>query len=225
MITRRHLLGSLLVPAVMASDSVVAAVCRRTPAQDEGPFYPKKDRMRDADLTRWSANGAEAKGEVIEIYGTVMGTDCQPIWGATVEIWQASESGRYNHSGDKNPLPLDPDFQYWGRNQTNVAGEYSFRTIIPGYYPLNPSLVGQVPTAARQFRPPHIHFRVRATGYLALTTQLYFDPQSRSDQNWIDVVTKLNRWENVDPDLTVLFSPDTSGLKNGTFDIVLSPQS
>src|SRR5690606_27978102 len=103
-------------------------------------------------------------------------------------------------------LELDPDFQYWGRSTTNALGEYDFKTIIPGHYPLDPRLTGRRPSGPRQFRPPHIHFKVHARGYLSLTTQMYFDPKSYDDFEESKLVGDLNRWENVDPDLTVLFS-------------------
>lgn len=126
-----------------------------------------------------------------------------------------------NHSGDPNTkLALDPDFQYWVRTTTDATGNYSFKTVIPGYYPLDPRFQGQAPAGPRQFRPPHIHFKVHARGFMSLTTQMYFNPKSYDDANEAKIVADLNRWENVDGDLMVEFA-GPSGAKAGVFDIVL----
>ncbi len=221
-ISRRRLLrNSLTALGLTTGAKAIAAVCGPTHAQGEGPYYPERDRNRDNDLTRMQASDPVATGTVIILKGQILDVDCKPIPGALVEIWQAAESGRYNHSGDANvKLKLDPKFQYWGRTTVGKNGEYEFTTIIPGHYPLDPRFTGMEPTGPRQFRPPHIHAKVHARGFLSLTTQLYFDPKSYDDADLAKTVSNLNRWENVDPDLTVLFS-EVGGIKTGKFDIVL----
>ncbi len=220
-ISRRELMSKALAGlSVVSSTGVVAAVCGPTHRQGEGPYYPEKDLNRDSDLTALKPGGKKAQGEVILIQGQVLDVACKPLDGALVEIWQAAASGRYNHSDDKNKLPLDPDFQYWGRVKTDKDGKYSFLTIIPGHYPLDPRLVGTTPSGPRQFRPPHVHFKVRKPGFLSLTTQMYFDPKSYDDGDLSKTVADLNRWESVDTDLMVLFS-SVGGVKTGTFDLVL----
>jgi protocatechuate 3,4-dioxygenase, beta subunit len=220
--SRRALLGQALgFLGAVSGGKAMAAVCGPTHRQGEGPYYPEKDRNRDNDLTQIRKGDRQAKGEVIYLSGQVMGTDCKPLPGVMVEIWQAAASGKYNHSGDANRLAADPDFQYWGRSTTGPDGRYAFRTIIPGHYPLKPSLVGVAPTGPGQYRPPHIHFKVHAPrGYLSLTTQMYFDPKSYDDADVAKTVSDLNRWEGVDGDLMVRFA-EAGGLKSGTFDIVL----
>jgi protocatechuate 3,4-dioxygenase, beta subunit len=219
-ISRRNLIAQLIgTAAATAGMRSIAAVCSVTPAQGQGPFYPERDRNRDNDLRRFRKD--PALGESITLEGQVTGEDCRPVEGAVVEIWQAAASGRYNHSGDRNQLKLDPNFQYWGQFKTGSDGRYRFLTIIPGHYPLDPNLVGQKPSGPGQFRPPHIHLKVRAPGLLSLTTQVYFDPKSYDEAGASKTVSDLNRWENVDPRLTVLYQPDLNGEKTGQFDIVL----
>lgn len=145
---------------------VVAAVCGKTPAQVEGPFYPvKRQPDEDTDLTRVAGRGGGASGQLIYIGGEVTDLDCRPVQGAIVEIWQACATGRYNHPGDTNPAALDPNFQYWGRAVTNNDGRYEFKTILPGAYPAGDGWI----------RPPHIHYKVHKRGYMELTTQMYFE--------------------------------------------------
>jgi len=215
----KQALGAASAVGAFSGVKALGAVCGLTPAQGEGPYYPEKDLNRDNDLTELRP-GVLAKGEPVQLIGQVTDGRCLPIQGALVEIWQAAASGKYNHSDDPNQLPIDPDFQYWGRTKTDALGRYTFRTVIPGHYPLNPRLVGTEPTGPGQYRPPHIHFKVHAAGYRSLTTQMYFDPKSYDDADLAKTVSDLNRWESVDPALTVLFA-SAVGPREGKFDIVL----
>ncbi|MBY0371567.1 hypothetical protein K2X33_12840 [bacterium] len=220
-ITRRDWIkGSLAALGTFSGAKALGAICGITHAQGEGPYYPERDLNRDNDLTQILPGGASAKGQVLDLTGQVTNAQCRPIAGALVEIWQAAASGKYNHSQDPNPLPADPNFQYWGRTRTDANGNYRFRSIIPGHYPLDPRLTGIEPTGPGQYRPPHIHFKVHAPGFQSLTTQMYFDPKSYDDADLAKTVSDLNRWENVDPTLTVLFA-DTGGIRVGSFDITL----
>ena len=177
-ISRRSLLSTfaLGLSTIGLSQGVSAMDCKPpSPTQPEGPFYPER-RQEDEDNNLVRINGAttEAKGQRILIEGLVTDEDCQPIEGALVEIWQACESGRYNHSKDPNrQAPLDPHFQYWGRAYTDNDGRYSFLSIIPGQYPAAPGWI----------RPAHIHYKAMKRGYRELTTQMYFkgDPYNATD--------------------------------------------
>ncbi|MCB0367691.1 MAG: hypothetical protein H6624_07425 [Bdellovibrionaceae bacterium] len=140
-------------------------MCGLTPPQTEGPFYPISDQAdKNNDLTIIRGATLEARGRRILIVGQVVDEQCQPVEGALVEIWQACDTGRYNHPNDPNPAELDPNFQYWGQDVTDADGRYSFRTIIPGRYP----------ASATWLRPPHIHYKVHKRGFHELTTQMYF---------------------------------------------------
>jgi protocatechuate 3,4-dioxygenase beta subunit len=147
----------------------------KTPRQTEGPFYPVKNQKdTDWDLTQVNLHNQKALGEEIIVVGQVLDQHCQPVADALVEIWQACESGKYNHPNDPNPAPLDPDFQYWGRSLTDSGGHYLFRTIIPGAYPADTDWT----------RPPHIHFKAHKRGFMELTTQMYFEgsPLNNTDK-------------------------------------------
>lgn len=182
----------------LAAGSTVAHACLKatTGAQPLGPFFPQQgtpaDVIRednnpqtplhlanDSDLTFVKGRNGKAQGQVVYIDGTLRDADCQPLSAATIIIWQAAASGRYNHNGDaqnqdfRHPVTgavinrtHDPYFQYWGRATTDVRGSYSFKTIVPGFYPAN--------LARGWYRPPHVHFLVMATGYPQFVTQMYF---------------------------------------------------
>ena len=129
-----------------------------TPRQTAGPFYPEAvPSESDMDLTLF--DGGKAQGEVIEVAGNVFSERGQPLPGTIVELWQANAFGRYHHSGDDSPEPIDPHFQSFGAVMADKQGAYRFRTILPGLYP---------------GRTRHIHFRIVREGRRALVTQMYF---------------------------------------------------
>lgn len=215
-ISRRDVLKtSLSAMAALASTSALGAAVERacrpaTPEQTEGPFYPVKDQPdKDSDLTTVRGRATRARGEVIYVHGVVTDEDCQPVRGAVVEIWQACSSGRYNHPGDDNPAPLDPDFQYWGRALTDSEGRYRFKTILPGAYPADSDWI----------RPPHIHFKVHRKGYHELTTQLYFEghPHNAADK----ILNALSREEQRQVIMRLEPVSGESGARHGRFDLTL----
>lgn len=151
---------------------------RLTPEQIMGPFYPVlKPLDRDSDLTRIVGKRGHAQGKVIHLTGHVRNSKGEPVRGARIEIWQANAKGRYDHPGDINPAPLDPNFQGFGVQVTDAEGRYRFKTIKPAAYPINPLNPGNV-------RPPHIHFDV--TGRKGrLMTQMYFPDEPLNEQDII----------------------------------------
>ncbi|MEM1110262.1 MAG: protocatechuate 3,4-dioxygenase [Pseudomonadota bacterium] len=180
MIKRRTFAAHLSTcSAAIALAPAAALSALSTPGQVEGPFYPVDTRgERDVDLTQLEGHAEAAKGESIIVRGTVLGRRGEALPGAVVDIWQANQHGRYNHPRDPNPAPLDPDFQGWGIMKTSRQGEYGFKTIKPGAYPL-------APLGGRGWRCRHIHFKVSCPGYQPLTTQMYFEGDPLIDQDQV----------------------------------------
>lgn len=145
-----------------------------TPKQTKGPFYPvlaQKDK--DFDLTKVEGKEGVAKGDQVDIVGTVVDTDGKPIEDATVDLWQANAAGRYAHPNDKNPAPLDENFQGWAIVPSGNDGAFKFKTIVPGAYPVS----------KKWSRPPHIHFKVSKKGYVEVTTQMYFPDEKLNEKD------------------------------------------
>ena len=205
-------MGGLWVSNALADDLLL------TPHQTLGPFYPipeiEKQRYFDIDLTRKDETGPVADGEVIMVRGNVLDISSQPLEKVVVEVWQACNSGRYNHPGDKGPGPLDPNFQYWGRMQTGEDGSFAFKTIQPGKYP---------------GRTPHIHFRVVASGRRTLETQLYFESNeelNRKDGIYNGISKEQQKSVTMGLELAPLDAtdPKSEKLPTGQFQIVLGPK-
>ncbi len=119
----------------------------------------------DHDLTRQHAD--EPQGQRIIVHGRVVGDDGRPVRNTLVEVWQANAGGRYAHSEDNHPAPLDPNFKGAGRALTDDQGRYRFVTIKPGAYPWR--------NHANAWRPAHIHFSLFGRSFSQrLITQMYF---------------------------------------------------
>ena len=131
-----------------------------------GPVYGHNPiGPADHDLTRHFAQPPQ--GERIIVAGRVLDEDGRGVPHALVEIWQANAAGRYRHSGDNHPAPLDPNFLGAGRVITGDDGSYRFLTIKPGAYPWR-----NHPNA---WRPAHIHFSLFGSAFVTrLITQMYF---------------------------------------------------
>ena len=146
----------------------------RTPDQILGPFFPTgQTPVRQDDLTNVEGGRGRATGEIIEVTGRILNRHGEPVGGVGITVWQANSFGRYAHSNDGNPAPLDPNFAGYVDIVSNDDGVYRIKTVKPGAYPAGPDWM----------RPPHIHFEVRGR-FERLVTQMYFpdEPLNASDR-------------------------------------------
>jgi protocatechuate 3,4-dioxygenase beta subunit len=173
---RQFFKGGVVTGAWVGITGVSAEELPKTASETSGPFHPVVEQKdKDFDLTKVEGRDGVAKGKVVELECSVVGTDGKPVEEATVEIWQANAAGRYHHPHDKNPAPLDSDFQGWAIVPSGKEGKLKFKTIVPGSYP-----------ASKDWsRPPHIHFKVTKMGYMELTTQMYFPGEKLNDTDLI----------------------------------------
>jgi protocatechuate 3,4-dioxygenase, beta subunit len=132
----------------------------------EGPVYGHNPiGETDADLTQHFAEPPQ--GERIVVAGRILDEDGRGVPHALVEVWQANAAGRYRHSRDNHPAPMDPNFLGAGRVITDDQGNYKFVSIKPGAYPWR-----NHPNA---WRPAHIHFSLFGASLATrLVTQMYF---------------------------------------------------
>lgn len=205
---RRFLRSVVLGSAVVWSvPGLYAEQLQLTPAQTEGPFYPKSLPLdTDNDLLVVNDALTPAAGVVTYVSGRILDSRGDPVRNALVEIWQCDDHGVYLHPGSDNGANRDRNFQGFGRFLTGSSGEYLFRTIRPVPYP---------------GRTPHIHYKIKRGGKDLLTTQCYIQghPGNPKDGVWSGIKDPKLR------DLvTVEFAP-LPGAKAGElaarFDVVL----
>jgi protocatechuate 3,4-dioxygenase beta subunit len=143
------------LPSVTAAGGpTCAAPASPTPSQTEGPYYtagsPEKASLVETGM----------EGTRLTLVGYVVTTDCTPLPGAKVDVWQADAGGVYDNSG----------YRLRGYVFTDADGRFTIETIIPGEYP---------------GRTEHIHVKVTPAGGSTLTTQLYFPGVSANDADGI----------------------------------------
>ena len=157
---RRHVIRTLAtLPFIPSLLSAQTSALQATPQDALGPFYPPKWAGEiDNDLIAFAGKNF-ARGTPLALAGRVFSVDGKALTGATVEIWQTDDSGKYRHPDDDGEGPAKRGFQGFGRTVTDAEGRYSFRTIKPVLY---------------SGRPPHVHFKVVASGHRDLVTQMYF---------------------------------------------------
>ena len=132
-----------------------------TPAEAEGPFF----KTGSPENTIFFGP-EDREGETLVLGGAVVDTSCQPIGGATVDIWQADPFGDYDEVG----------FAFRGHAVTRPDGTFRFDTLIPGSY---------------EGEPPQIHAKVTGAGRQPLTTQLYLPPGTGANPALVPAVEVL----------------------------------
>ncbi len=133
-----------------------------------GPFYRPDSPLLETDaiLGRLFLDGAP-------LYVTFQVTDTrnQPVPGAELDIWLASDAGLYENQ-DEN----QPDYNLRGRFIADKKGEVSFWTIKPGSYPIpHDGPVGKLLELAGRhpYRPGHIHLIASAESYTPVISALF----------------------------------------------------
>jgi protocatechuate 3,4-dioxygenase beta subunit len=205
---RRSFLGALAVgSAAYTVKGAFAEDLVRTPAQTEGPFYPKKLPLdTDNDLIIVNDSVTPAVGEITHLTGRILDLQGNPVRNALVEIWQVDGNGAYLHEGDSRHDKFNANFQGFGRFLTGSTGEYYFRTIKPVKYP---------------GRTPHIHVKIRKAGRELLTTQCYIKGESSNER---DGVYRGIRDAKARDSVTVEFAPikdSKIGELAANFDVIL----
>jgi chlorocatechol 1,2-dioxygenase len=133
----------------------------------EGPYF-----LEGAPLIDDRIKTREGEGEPLIIEGAVSDLQGQPIEGAELHIWHSDPKGFY--SGYEQNFPIN---FYRGKRLIGPTGKYRIRTTVPSPYRIPHDcptgemleLMGRHP-----WRPAHVHFKIRADGFLEHTTQAYF---------------------------------------------------
>ena len=150
-----------------------------TPSSVEGPFHAAAPARANGD---WISHGPERiRGDVMVVRGLVTDIAGRPVAGASVDIWQANDTGRYDSQDPEQELG-----NLRGEFTTDEHGRYWFRSVVPSSYPVpTDGPVGALLMALGRhpMRPAHIHVRVTATGYRPVTTHIFIagDPYLASD--------------------------------------------
>ena len=166
-------------PALAATPAVMDADDDPTPQLTEGPYFTPNSPKRRSILP------AGAVGARLTLTGRVLTTTGKPIPQALIDVWQADARGSYDNAG----------YRFRGHQFSNVKGQYTLFTVVPGLYP---------------GRTKHIHVKVQAPNEPVLTTQLFFPGVAANRRDGIfDTACLVKRWRV------------SQGRRLATFDFVL----
>merc|ERR1712037_49051 len=118
-----------------------------------GPFF-EPNAPKDKELA--PRNELNDRNQFVLLEGQVLGTDCQGVGGALVEVWYAGwKSGNVGYTFPGK----DDELWYRGKVEADSQGRYSFKATYPREYVGRPIL--------------HYHYKVTA-GEREFITQAYF---------------------------------------------------
>lgn len=147
-------IAATAAPAPTVAPTATACNVTLTPAQTEGPYYlagaPMKASLVEAGMA----------GTRVLLTGRVLTSQCAPVAGAIVDVWQADASGAYDLKG----------YRLRGKVTADANGNYAIETILPGLYP---------------GRTRHIHVKITFPGGATLTSQVYFPNESANKTDGI----------------------------------------
>jgi protocatechuate 3,4-dioxygenase beta subunit len=210
-----------LLESIGISDTAQAAAtsCVLTPSKTEGPYFVDKQLNR-SDVRTDPTDGTAQAGIPLTLTMVVAraGGDCAPVAGAAVDIWHANAAGTYSDISSEGTAGR----RYLrGVQVTDAAGQATFTTIYPGWYP---------------GRAVHVHFKVRlfdgTSKTYEFTSQLFFDPRTTktvyatSAYSSRGTPSTPNSADNIygsdGSKLVVALTPDANGGYAGTFVIGLA---
>ena len=132
--------------------------CVQTPSQTEGPYYFDPGLVR-RDITE----GLPGTPLLVSLRLVEAGS-CEPIAGATIDIWHTDVVGVYSGYPDQGDDTTGETFLR-GKQFTDANGVAEFETIYPGWYPT---------------RAVHLHLMAYTNEEHLVTSQFYF-PDSVSE--------------------------------------------
>lgn len=149
----------------VAAATAVLPACVVRPEMTEGPFFVD-EMLNRSDVRSDPSDGSVRDGALLGLTFLVsrIGTACEPLPGAMVDIWQCDADGVYSDVVDFGTGDSAVGQKFLrGYQLTDQNGVASFTTIYPGWY---------------QGRTVHIHFKIRTEeGGVnhEFTSQLFFD--------------------------------------------------
>lgn len=108
--------------------------------------------------------------------------------GVEVDVWHSSPVGMYENQDEEQA-----DMNLRGKFLTDTHGNFSFRSVKPGAYPVPvDGPVGDLLRAQERhpYRPAHIHFLLHKPGYKTLVTQVFVDDDKFLETDVVFGVTR-----------------------------------
>lgn len=210
------LLSDLLGLSALVEQLDRQAKGAETPGSVVGPFHitgsPFIDLGGTIDLDNVPG------GQTVWVHGRVMDTDCHPIAGAVLDIWQTAPNQMYA-AQDR----LQAEFNLRGKQRTDEQGCYSFITVKPVPYSVprdGPCGIFLTMAGRHGMRAAHIHIGIEASGFKPLITEIF-----PADDPYLESDTVFGACGPLTFEYRASSSEDMSAELGATFDFVLRPVS
>jgi hydroxyquinol 1,2-dioxygenase len=167
-------------------------------------------------------------GPVLLAEGVIRDTDGNPIPNAEIDIWQTAPNGLYASQDDEQDT-----FSFHGLMNVGTDGRYAFTTVKPVEYtvPTDGPVGGILDACGRHpWRPSHLHYIVKASGFKSLVTEVFPDDDPYLDQDTVfgvrdDLVMKYETKQAADfPKDMAISGKVNEPFLYVNFDITLAPQ-
>lgn len=122
-------------------------------------------------------------GPVLLVEGTIRDEAGNPIPGAELDIWQTAPNGMYASQDEEQDT-----YSFHGLMTVGDDGRYCFTTVKPVEYTVpSDGPVGDILRACGRhpWRPSHLHYIVKATGYRTLVTEIFPDDDPYLDEDTV----------------------------------------
>lgn len=191
-------IGGLSLPSrIIKKNTSDLLGCDRTTTDyfGEGPFYTVQPPFISNNLLAKK----EEPGTRLILSGRIFNLECSEFLPSTViDIWHADSSGHYDNDG----------YNLRGFTKTNAQGFYLFETILPGKY-----------KNGSDYRPAHIHLKIKPPSHPPLTTQVYFEGDEKIPT---DKSASISSGEYDATHRIISLHRNTEGKLEGQFDIVIN---
>ncbi|WP_170368224.1 dioxygenase [Ruegeria arenilitoris] len=165
-------------------------------------------------------------GPVLLAEGVIRDTRGNPIAGAELDIWQTAPNGLYASQDEEQDI-----YSFHGLMTVGSDGRYAFTTVKPVEYTVpSDGPVGDILRACGRhpWRPSHLHYIVKAPGYLTLVTEIFPDDDPYLDEDTVFgvrddlVMTYVERPASEFPDGMELSGKITEPFLHVNFDVTLA---
>lgn len=159
-------LASIALASFAWNAAWAAPSCAPTPALGTQHYPGARAITPSNDLTRAAGKATSSPGERLVLHGRLLDSQCLPLQGVAIELWQANAYGHWRVAAPDERVNSSVIFNGAGRTVTDGDGNFTFISVFPG------SGKGVAPRLY-----VHVH---RPDGRASFNTQLFFGEDWRN---------------------------------------------
>ncbi|MFM9890818.1 MAG: hypothetical protein ACKVOE_09325 [Rickettsiales bacterium] len=192
-----------MVSAMLLAPASWAADCAPTPRLLTQNYPGASGMLPGNNLLIPAGKSIPAPGQKLTLQGRLLDSNCVPVAGAVIELWQVNPFGKWILATPADRVTPNATFAGAGRATTDNDGQFIFVTAFP---------------AALAKRAPNLNIKINLHGVSDFATVLYFGGDSRNASDTL--YTSLPARDRSRVTLTMSQPADGDGLI-GSIDLVL----